>query len=161
MRDWTKTLFLASFKGVPFWVKHDEMATGRRLDIADIPGSDIPLYEDLGAQHQIVQIVGYFIGDVSDAEMSALEKACGQAGPGVLVMPAQGPMNVRCEQIKRNRDRDQMGRFGFEATFFVDPRSGFASPQSAFPADYLAQIAFDASDGLGASLNGLMARLRA
>lgn len=156
MRDWTKTLYPSSYKGVPFWIKHDDMLTGRRLNVTEIPRSDIPFIEDLGAKQQPIDIAGYFIGDVSDVQLTALEKVCAQDGAGPLVMPAQGPLTARCHQIKRNRDRDQMGRFGFDASFVLDPRSGFATPQSALPADYLAQRAFDAADGLLPALGGLL-----
>lgn len=160
MRDWPKTLFPASFRGVPFWIKTDDMETGRRLDGVEIPGSDIPFFEDLGAKKQPIAIQGYFIGDFSDQQMTALEKACGQAGAGTLVMPAQGPLTARCEQIKRTRDRDQMGRFGFDATFFLDPRSGFPASQASFPSDFLAQRAFDAGDDLSLSLTSLTGGLQ-
>ena len=161
MRDWTRTLSPASFKGVPFWVRHDDMATGRRLNVSEIPNSDDPFFEDLGAKRRPVQISGYFIGDVSDAQMIALETVCGQKGAGPLSLPAQGLVTARCEDIKRRRDRDEMGKFAFEATFILDPRSGFANPTAALPAEYLAQRAFDASDGLAAALPGLISGLRA
>ena len=159
MRDWTKTLYPASYNGVPFWIERDHMDTGRRLNVTEIPGSDQPFIEDLGAKQQPVEISGYFIGDVSDAQMTALETVCGQDGPGVLVLPAQGPLTARCHHIKRDRLRDKMGRFGFEAVFILDPRSGFASPTAAYPAAYLAQLAFDANDNLAGSLTSLLGNL--
>lgn len=155
-RDWTKTLFPASFRGVPFWIKRDNMDTGRRLNVTDIPGSDTPFIEDLGAKHRPIEITGYYLSDTSDSEMTALETACDQDGAGVLVMPAQGPLTARCDHIKRDRQRDEMGRFAFEARFILDPRSGFATPQSALPAAYLAQLAFDANDALAAALPGFL-----
>lgn len=157
MRDWTQTLYSASYKGVPFWVKRDGGDVGRRLDVVDIPGADAPFIEDLGAKRQPIEISGYFIGDVSDVQMTALETVCNQAGAGVLVLPAQGPVTARCEDVKRSRERDQMGRFGFEAHFVLDPRSGFAGAAAALPADYLAQLAFDANDRLGVALVGVLA----
>ena len=160
MRDWTRTLFDASFKGVPFWVKVDRMDTGRRLNVTEIPASDLPKIEDLGARQRPVEIHGYFLGDVSDVEMTALETVCNQPGAGTLVLPAQGPVTARCHIIKRHRDRDQMGRFGFDAQFVLDPRSGFAAPAAAYPADYLAQRAFDAADGLAAALPSVLGGLR-
>jgi prophage DNA circulation protein len=157
MRDWLTTLYPASYKGVPFWVERDSMETGRRLDVTEIPNSDIPFIEDLGARQQPIDINGYFIGDVSDVQMTALEAVCGQAGAGPLVMPAQGPLTARCQHIKRDRLRDKMGRFGFNAVFILDPRSGAAAATAAYPAAYLAQLAFDANDQLGVALTGMLA----
>jgi prophage DNA circulation protein len=155
MRDWTATLWPASFKGVPFWVERDHADTGRRVSTTSFPGSDDPFNEDLGRKARYIEITGYFIGDVSDVEMTALEAACDTgSGPGVLVMPAQGPIAARCETIKRDRMRDKMGRFGFEAKFV---REGLASPLQ--PQEFLAQLAFDAVDALAAAapafLNGV------
>jgi prophage DNA circulation protein len=156
MRDWTVTLNPASFRGVPFWIERDSQETGRRLDVVEIPAADAPIIEDLGARQQPVEIAGYFVGDVSDAQMTTLEAACNQAGPGVLVMPAQGPLTARCHHIKRDRMRDKMGYFGFQAAFVLDPRNGAGATAPAFPADYLAQLAFDAGDQLAGALGGLM-----
>lgn len=156
MRDWTKTLMPSSYAGVPFWIERDNMTTGRRLDGVEIPGSDIPFFEDLGAKKRPIEIDGYFIGDVSDAQMTSLENACNRAGAFTLVMPAQGSLQARCDDIRRDRLRDKMGLFAFKAKFWLDPRAGGAGA-SAFPATYLAQMTFDANDNLGASLSGMLA----
>lgn len=161
MRDWTKTLYPASFRGVPFWIRRDTQDVGRRLDVVDIPGAETPLIEDIGAKHQGIDVTGYMIGDTSDVQMAALEAACNQSGAGVLVMPAQGPLTARCEQIKRDRHRDEMGKISFEARFVLDPRNGFAAPFAALPADFLAQRAFDANDTLAGALAGVLGRLQA
>jgi hypothetical protein len=160
MRDWTKTLYPASWRGLPFWVEHDATETGRRLNITDIPGADDPFIEDLGAKHRPIEIDGYYISDFSDAEMIAFENAINTKGAGTLVMPAQGPLTARGDHCKRSRFRDKMGRIGFTARFILDPRSGFANPTASYPADYLAQRAFDANDGLAAALGGLLGGLR-
>lgn len=160
MRNWPQTLNSASFRGVPFWIERDNMETGRRLDVVDIPAAESPIIEDLGARQQPIEIAGYVIGDVSDAQMTALEAVCNQAGPGVLVMPAQGPLTARCQHIKRDRMRDKMGYFGFQAAFVLDPRNGPNATAAALPADYLAQRAFDAGDRLAGALGGLLQGVR-
>lgn len=161
MRDWTKTLYPASWKGVPFWVEQDGGDAGRRINVTDIPGSDKPFIEDLGGKQRRIEIGGYFIGDFSDAQMAAFEASINTKGAGTLVMPAQGPLTARGEHCRRMRFRDRMGRFGFQARFVLDPRSGFADPQSGYPADYLAQRVFDASGVLAGALPSLIAGLRA
>jgi prophage DNA circulation protein len=155
-RDWMADFYSASWRGVGFWVKRDSMDTGRRLNVTEIPNSDVPFIEDLGAKHRNIEINGYFLSDVSDAEIISLENAIQQGGAGVLVMPAQGPLTARGENIKRDRQRDEMGRIGFEAKFILDPRSGFATPTPAYPADYLAQLAFDANDNMGAAMQAML-----
>lgn len=157
MIDWTKALFPTSFKGVPFWAQRDDLEAGRRLDVVEPPGSDTPFIEDLGARRQPVGISGYVIGDPSVAQMAALIAVCSQAGAGVLVLPTDGPLTARCLTIKRTRERDRMGKITFEARFMLDPASGFATPQAAYPAAYLAQLVFDTGDQLGAALSGALA----
>lgn len=159
-RDWTKTLYPFSFRGIPGWVERDNAEIGRRLDGVEIPGSDIPFFEDLGAKKQPIEIDGYFIGDVSDSQMTALENAGNQDGAGTLVMPAQGPLTARCEFIRRDRMRDRMGKFAFKAKFWLDPRSGGGATAS-LPPSYLAQLAFDANDSLGNSLSGMLSGFQA
>ncbi len=154
-RDWPATLWPASFMGVPFWVERDHATTGRRISVTSFPGVDEPFNEDLGRIARTVEITGYFIGDVSDRGMTALETACeSDAGVGVLVLPAQGPIQARCETIKRDRMRDKMGRFGFEAKFV---REGLSSPLA--PAEYLAQLAFDAAGTLAAAAPSLLGEI--
>jgi prophage DNA circulation protein len=155
MRDWMATLWPASFMGVPFWVEDDGATTGRRVSTTSFPGVDEPFNEDLGRKARYIEISGYFIGDVSDGQMTALEAVCdGVSTAGTLVLPAQGPIQARCEDIKRNRKRDKMGRFGFTAKFV---REGLGSPLA--PSEFLAQLAFDAVGALTAAapafLNGV------
>jgi|SRR6185437_7226233 len=160
MIDWTKTFFATSFKGVPFWAQRDDLEVGRRLDVVEPPGSDIPFIEDLGASKQPVDISGYVIGDASLTQMAALIAVCNQAGAGALVLPIDGPVSARCLKIKRTRERDRMGKITFEANFVLDPRSGFASPASAYPPAYLAQLAFDANDRLAGALGAMLSGFR-
>ncbi len=137
-RDWMATLLPASYGGVPFWVKEDSAETGRRLHVAVFPGANQPFIEDLGLPARRIEISGYTTGDASDAILAALEAAAETQGPATLVMPSQGPIQARCEKIKRRRDRDKMGYFGFEATFV---REGISSVLTPMP--YLAQTVFN------------------
>lgn len=150
-RDWTKTLFPASYMGVPFWVETDRAETGRRLQVSELPGVDLPDIEDLGRKANHFEISGYFIGDVSDTQMTSLEQVCGAQGPGTLVLPAQGPQLVHCESIRRRREKKKMGYFGFEAKFVLATAS--AAPTSVA---YLAQLVFNAAAAVGAAAPGFL-----
>jgi prophage DNA circulation protein len=155
MRDWMATLWPASYKGVPFWVERDHADTGRRVSSSEFAGADEPFNEDLGRKARTIEITGYLIGDSADDEIAALEAACGDGSDaGVLIMPAQGPITARCERLKRDRLRDKMGRFGFEAKFI---REGVSSPLQ--PAEFLAQLAFDAVEALAAAAASLTAQI--
>ncbi len=153
-RDWTKTLWPASFRGVPFWVERDNMTTGRRLSVVEFPGADTPFIEDLGGASTPIEITGYLLGDSSDAQIAALEQACFTQGAATLVLPAQGPVQARCEHIKRDRLRDKAGRFGFEAKFVID---GTAPAASSSVPEYQAQLTFDAGQGVVAAAGSFLA----
>jgi prophage DNA circulation protein len=154
LRDWTQTLFPASYMGVPFWVKSDKAPGGRRLAVTEKPGVDTPDIEDLGNKARFFHVDGYTLGDASDVQMAALTAVCNSAGPGVLVLPAQGPQLVHCEDFEPSRDRDKMGRFGFTAKFIL----AGVSP-SVTPPEYLAQLAFDAVGALSGAASGFLSGL--
>lgn len=153
MRNWIVDLLPASFAGVPFFVERDMATTGRRVSTTMFPGSDQPFNEDLGRRERLIEIEGYCGGDTSDAQITALEATCDIGGPSILVMPSQGPVLVRCVEVHRDRHRDKMGRFGFHARFV---REGISSALA--PAQFLAQLAFDAGSVLASAapafLNG-------
>ena len=150
-RDWAATLWPASFAGVPFWIERDRDAVGKRLVIHEFPGRDDPFIEDLGAKYRSFEISGYLVGDTSDSDTDALVAAFLQTGPGLLVLPAQGPVNARAWKAQRDRTRDRAGYFGVQMTFVQEGSSIALSP-----VDYLAQLVFDATDALVAAATSLL-----
>jgi prophage DNA circulation protein len=150
-RNWIADLLPASFAGIPFFVERDYASTGRRIATTEFAGSDEPFNEDLGRTARTIEIGGYCGGDTSDAQMLALEATCDSGIAATLVMPAQGPVLVRCRQIRRERQRDKMGRFGFHAHFV---REGVSNALA--PAEFLAQLAFDAGSALSAAAPGFL-----
>lgn len=150
-RNWIVDLLPASFGGAPFFVETDHAMTGRRISVTEFPGSDEPFNEDLGRRARTIEIEGYCGGDTSDVQMLALEAACESGTASILVMPSQGPVLVRCLEIHRDRHRDKMGRFGFHARFV---REGVSSALA--PAEFLAQLAFDAGGALSAAASGFL-----
>lgn len=151
-RDWAASLWPASFKGVPFWIEKDKDAVGKRLVVHQFPGRDDPFIEDLGAKARTFDLVGYLVGDTSDADADALVAMFLETGPGVLVLPAQGPINARAHTATRDRDRDKAGYFAFQLQFYQEGVSIALSP-----VDYLAQLVFDANDALVAAATALLA----
>jgi prophage DNA circulation protein len=143
VRNWIVDLLPASFGGAPFFVERDYAVTGRRIATTVFAGSDEPFNEDLGRVARTIEIDGYTAGDTSDAQMLVLEAACESGVASTLVMPSQGPIQARCLHIRRDRLRDKMGRFGFQANFV---REGISSALA--PSAFLAQLAFDAGSAL-------------
>lgn len=142
-RDWAATLWPASFKGVPFWTERDRDRFGKRLVVHEFPGRDDPFIEDLAAKAREFEVTAYFVDDAADAEADAFTAAMLQTGPGILVLPAQGPILARAHIGDRERVRDRAGYFGIVAKFY---KEGVSVPVQ--PVDYLAQLVFDAGDAL-------------
>lgn len=92
--SWTDRLQAASFRGVVFKVDGDDLQIGRRTVIHEYPGRDTPSVEDMGRETREYAISAYLIGPDFIAERDRLIEALEQAGPGELVSPWYGRMNV-------------------------------------------------------------------
>lgn len=143
-RDWTKTLWQASYKGVPFYTDREEEDGGRRLKVNEFPLRDDPYIQDMGQRAKPYSVTAYLVGDTSDGDSSTLAATFDAAGSGVLVLPVQGPIaNVYCETFKRSASKDKMGLIAFDARFW---RDGVTGPLATTP--FLAQLVFDAITSL-------------
>ena len=151
-RDWAADLWPASFKGVPFWAERDKDTVGKRLVVHEFPGRDDPFIEDLGAKARTFEVTAYFVDDAADSEADALIAAVLRTGAGVLVLPAQGPVNARAHIADRERVRDRAGYFGIQVKFYQE-----GSATALAPVDFLAQMVFDAGDALVGAAASLLA----
>lgn len=87
-------LFGASFRGVEFHMPDSRHETGRRVQRFFFPGLDQTVHEDLGAFDGGIQVTGLVIGDDYIAQARALDRAFRKAGPGLLVHPWLGEIEV-------------------------------------------------------------------
>lgn len=117
MRDWTKTLRRASYRGVPFWVDWDDFSGGKRLALHEKAGGRTTDIEELGLLTPQFDITAYLVGDLADAQALALQTACLADGPGRLVLPIDGGMMASCSTLRRSRQKDRMGYIAFDASF--------------------------------------------
>ncbi|WP_421205463.1 DNA circularization protein [Aeromonas enteropelogenes] len=92
--SWTDRLQPASFRGVAFKVDGDDLQVGRRTVLHEYPGRDTPSVEDMGRETREYAISAYLIGPDFMAERDRLIEVLEQAGPGELVSPWYGRMNV-------------------------------------------------------------------
>jgi prophage DNA circulation protein len=119
-RDWLKTLWPASFKGVPFQVESDAEKGGRRKAVHQYPGRDDPFIEDLGEDKREFSVTAYVASDAADADAAALIEICAGPKAGTLVLPSHGPIEVQCLTFKRNRKSDKHGYIAIELEFVRD-----------------------------------------
>lgn len=118
-RDWTKTLRLASYRGVKFWVEKDQIETGRRLVIHEFPNKDKPYVEDMGRKTKLVHITGYLLSDNADREADALIAACERGGAAALVLPTNR-LRAHCDTCARDFQKDKLGYVAFGMDFVLD-----------------------------------------
>ena len=89
-------LRVASFRGVRFHIEAAEATFGRRYKLHEFPGRDDPLVEDLGRGPRTYPVEGYLVGRDYALSRDMLIKACEKDGPGKLIHPYHGLIDVRC-----------------------------------------------------------------
>lgn len=146
-RDWLSTLWPASYKGVPFYFETDTEEGGLDQVVHEFPKSDKPFVEDMGEGARYFSGTAYVHGDDVDAREAAFKAALTAHGPGVLVLPLQGPVLVHAMPFTRTHERDRLGYVAFEIKFV---REGAATAQISVP--FALNQAFVAADAAAAAI---------
>lgn len=97
-------LLPASFRGVPFAVRRDDMQGGRRLAVHEYPGRDDPWAEDMGRRGRRWRFSAFLVtndpvyaGGPIALQRALLLAALEAKGPGTLTHPTQGLLKVAVE----------------------------------------------------------------
>ncbi|UDL95509.1 DNA circularization N-terminal domain-containing protein [Lichenihabitans sp. PAMC28606] len=145
MRDWTKTLPNASFRGAPFFIESEELnEAGRRVAVHEYAKSEDHSTEDMGRKTRKFRMDAYIVGDNADADALAFVDLCSQAGDGVLVMPVLGYQTVKCTGCNASSEKMKLGYVKMSLEFVE------SGNDSAFSVVAL-------GDRIAASLQGSMA----
>lgn len=91
---WRDNLRPASFRGVPFAVDTSSLTVGRRLARHEYPQRDIPFMEDMGRKAREYKVDALVLGAGYMDERDALIAAIEATGPGQLVHPYYGTLQV-------------------------------------------------------------------
>ncbi len=91
---WRERLQPASFRDVPFQVEGSDDRVGRRGQTTEYPGRDTPYHEDLGRAARRYSLDAFLIGDDYLEQRDRLLTAIEAAGPGTLVHPWFGSLQV-------------------------------------------------------------------
>ncbi|TWD54547.1 prophage DNA circulation protein [Agrobacterium vitis] len=153
-RDWSSTLWPASFMGFPFHVSRDDRQGKRRLVVHELPLNDVPLIQDMGAGATKITVDAYFLSDSADAQAKAFEAVLKAGGVGPLSLPTLGIKSARAEEWKPSFDAERLGYIGFSITFVLDP--GGSALGSIFYA--VAEI-FAAAEGLASVAGAVIGAL--
>jgi prophage DNA circulation protein len=92
-------LYQASYNGAQFFVYGADSQFGRRVADHRYPFRDTPWAEDIGRKPREFVIHGYIVGDDVIAQRDWMVTVCELAGPGVLIHPTMGILNVSCVNL--------------------------------------------------------------
>lgn len=88
----------ASWRGVPFGVLDYGLDGGRRTVTHEFPKRDEPYTEDLGAKAESFSLNAFILAEDATAVRAFLD-ACRQSGPGTLVHPWLGSMELQLREF--------------------------------------------------------------
>ena len=110
--SWAQAYRGASFRGVPFQVVGHEGDFGRRTVTHEYPLRDKPYVEDLGRKARTLKIEALVIGADYMAARDRLLAAIEQPGPGRLVHPYLGELQVSVLGVTLRESTAQGGMAG-------------------------------------------------
>lgn len=84
----------ASFRGVTFFVEASDISAGRRVVTHQYPQRDEPFSEDLGRAARVYIVSAFVLGDDCIEQAQALRDAIEKPGPGTLIHPEFGELQV-------------------------------------------------------------------
>jgi prophage DNA circulation protein len=93
-----KSLYQASFRGVPFHVTKIDLKVGRRTVVHEYPQRDQPYVEDIGRATRKLTFTAFVVGDDYIEQVEKLIGAIEAPGAGTLVHPHLGEMKCTLEQ---------------------------------------------------------------
>lgn len=133
---WKDRLQDASFRGVPFKVEEESSGVGRRVETHEYPNRDKPYTEDLGKVSFRPSLTVYVVGEDCFDQRDRLIEALNKSGPGTLVHPVYGEMNVCVDgevRVSTSRSEGRVVRFDLkfvEAGELSYPTAGAATAQN-------------------------------
>ncbi len=134
--SWKERLQNASFRGVVFKVEAETSDVGRRTETHEYPNRDKPYSEDLGKTTFRTNITAYVIGDDCYTQRDLLIDALNKPGPGALIHPSLGEINVCVDgeiKVSTSSKEGRMVRFDLkfvEAGELSYPTAGAATAQN-------------------------------
>jgi len=129
-RPWRLQLRMAMFRQAAFHVELLAQGSGRRIALHEYPKRDDPYAEDMGRRAKTFDITGYLIendprlGVDYRRARNDLIQACELEGPGLLITPSLGELQVACMQYSVQENRERGGYCIFSMRFVEAGRPG-------------------------------------
>lgn len=110
---WLERYKQASFRNVDFFIKSHTVSGGRRLAKHTFPNNDDISYEDMGLKERKFTLEGYIVGDDYFEARNNLETALNAAGPGQLIHPYRGTVQVYVDDfsLSETTEEGRVARF--------------------------------------------------
>ena len=89
----------ASFRGVPFEVEASGITVGRRTVVHEYPQRDRPYVEDMGRATRNITLQCFVVGSDYLEQAQALMHELEEPGPGTLIHPCLGEMEVTITSV--------------------------------------------------------------
>lgn len=124
--SWRDHLLPASFRGVPFHVESDSEEFGSQYQVHRYPLRTRPYTEYLGGVPQQWRMSLFVLGDDYMQQRDALRAALATPGPGTLVHPKLGRLEVVAIEPRRSENTREGGMARFDVTFCI--YGGLPSP---------------------------------
>jgi prophage DNA circulation protein len=112
----------ASFRGIPFQAVGATIRSGQRAAVHEYPYRDTPLTEPLGKSARQYVVEGFLVGDDVAAQYQNLLTALEADGPGTLVHPVFGQLQVVALPISET-EQNLAGRYVSFRLIFVEAGS--------------------------------------
>lgn len=106
---WRDQYLQASYKGVPFNVESVDGSYAKRTTLHEFGGRDGGETEELGNRLDEFSVTGYLVGDDYMEQLQNLLDVVRSHGPGQLVHPYRGVMNVKCLGLNTKEDSKSGG----------------------------------------------------
>ncbi|WP_158250773.1 DNA circularization protein [Xanthomonas albilineans] len=128
MTTYSDSLHPASFRGIAFQVNGADCGVGRRVQIHEYPQRDTPWVEDLGRATREIALDAFLIGADYIDQANALLCALETGGPGTLVHPWLGTMQVCLSAPARVRFDAGLGVATVSLSFVESGELTFPNP---------------------------------
>lgn len=117
MSSWHERRHRCEFRGIGFYLESNTDAGGKRLSVHEYPYSSKPFIEDMGNTPAKFKLNGFVIGADFDYQQDKLQAALDATGPGTLVHPHHGRVDVFVEEYNISYSTKDGGMAQFEISF--------------------------------------------
>lgn len=117
MTNWRDKYQPGSFRGVAFKTVSHDASGGRRGAVHEYPQRDVPYFEDLGRRAKTYDIECVVLGAEYMAGRDALIAALDAYGPGILLHPYHGQIEVSVPNYSYSESTEEGGLARFSIQF--------------------------------------------